>query len=112
MAVPATQAPAAVAANIPITGPPLPAQQVVPPLPAQVAYALVLGSVVVVNSPLLTEKETIHQILHWIGFDTYTMKTDLINESIGNLDYVLSLNQKDVLSFSTDWSSRTEKTSI
>ena len=109
MAVPATQAAAAVAANIPITGPPPPAQQVVPPLPAQVAYALVLGPVVVVNSPLLTEKETIHQILHWIGFDIASNKTDLINESIGNLDDVLSLNQKDVLSFSTDWSGRTAK---
>ena len=60
MAVPATQAAAAVAANVPITGPPPPAQHVVLPLPAQVAYALVLGPVVVVDSPLLTETETIH----------------------------------------------------
>ena len=95
------------AANIPIAGPPPPAQQVVPPLPAQVAYALVLGPVVVVNSPLLTEEETINQILHWIGFDIATYRTVLINESIGNLDDVLSLNQKDVIAINTDWSGRT-----
>ena len=110
MALPATQAKAAaaVAANVPIPVPPPPAQPVVLPVPAQaVAYALVLGPVVVVDSPLLIETETIHQILHWIRFDIANNRTNLINESIGNLDDVLSLNQKDVLSFNTDWSSRT-----
>ena len=97
MALPATQAAAAVAANVPIPVPPPPAQPVVLPLPVPtVGYALVHGLVVVVDSPLLTETETINQSLHWIGFDIAVNRTNLINESIGNLDDVLSLNQKDV----------------
>ena len=99
MVDPAAQAAAALAANVPIPVPPPPVQQAV--------YNLVLGPVVVVDSPLLTETETIRQILHWIGFDIRAHRTDLMNESIGNLDDVLSLNQKDVLLFNTEWSSRT-----
>ena len=107
MALPAAQAAAAVAANV-VPAPPPPAQPVVLPLPVPaVGYALVHGPVVVVDSPLLTEIETINQSLYWIGFEVMAHRTNLINESIGLLDDVQSLNQKDVLSFSTDWSGRT-----
>ena len=99
MAVPAAQAAAALAGQVPNPQPPLPAQQA--------GYALVLGPVVVVDSPLLTEEETIRQILHWIGFNNNVHRNNLMNKSIGNLDDILSLNQKDVLAINTDWSSRT-----
>lgn len=102
MAAPAAQVAAAIAANVP---PPV-VQLPIPPIP-QPEYQLVLGDVNVVDTPLLTETETIRQILHWIGFNIAVNRTNLMNESIGTLDDVLSLNQKDVLSFNTDWSSRT-----
>ena len=69
-------------------------------------YVLVDGDVDVVDSPLLTEEETIRQILHWIGFTIVANRDNLMNESIGSLDDVLSLTQKDVIAFSTDWSNR------
>ena len=79
----------------------------VQPPAQQATYALVLGPVVVVDSPLLTEEETIRQILHWIGFDIEANRNNLMRHSLGDLDDILSLNQKNVAAFSTDWSSRT-----
>lgn len=76
-----------------------------PPAPVG-PYVLVTGDVIVVDSPLLTEEETIRQILHWIGFTVEANRDNLMTESIGTLDDVLSLNQKDVIAFSTDWSNR------
>lgn len=70
-------------------------------------YVLVTGNVDVVASPLLTEEETIRQILLWIGFDIVVNRDNLMDESIGSLDDIMSLTQKDVLALSTDWSSRT-----
>lgn len=75
--------------------------------PPDDGYALVTGNVNVEENPLLTEEEMIRQILHWIGFENPTNRDNLMNESIGSLDDIMSLTQKDVLAFSTDWSSRT-----
>ena len=104
---PPTQAVAAVAANVPPLIPPAPPAPPAVPLVPPAVYSLVIGPVVVVDDPLLTETETIRQILHWIGFNNTDNRTNLMNESIGTLDDVLSLNQKDVVSFNTDWSTRT-----
>ena len=96
---PPTQAVATIAANVPpLIHPAPPAPPAVPLVPPAV-YSLVIGPVDVVDDPLLTETETIRQILHWIGFNIIDNRTNLMNESIGTLDDVLSLNQKDVISF-------------
>ena len=76
---------------------------IVPPAPP----ALLTGNANVPAHPALSEEDTIRQILFWIGFDVQANRDNLMNESIGSLDDVLSITQKDVLAFSTDWASRT-----
>ena len=72
-----------------------------------VEYVLILGENVVPDSGLVTETTTIQQILHWIGFRTQTNRENLREQSLGTMNDMLSLTEKDVISIASDWSNRT-----
>ena len=70
-------------------------------------YALVLGDTVVQGGLLLTEIATIRQILHWIGFRAEANRELLREQSLGTMNDMLSLTEKDVTSIASDWANRT-----
>jgi hypothetical protein len=69
--------------------------------------ALVLGDTIIEENNANNETSTIRQILHWIGFRIENHRENLRGESLGSMDDMLSLTEKDVTSISSDWANRT-----
>jgi hypothetical protein len=67
-------------------------------------YAPVEGATIAAND--LSEKDTIIQIMHWIGFNNEAIRNRIIDDSIGSYDDIRMLSETDITSMTTDWSSR------
>ena len=68
-------------------------------------FAPVAGAVL---APVaLTEDETIHQTLFWIGFVDPVQRNNVINDSLGSYANIRMLSEKDISSMSEDWQRRT-----
>ena len=72
--------------------------------PAQ-QYVPVTGNVIVAAG--LSEENTIHQVLHWIGFRRGDQRQSIIDDSLGSYDDIRMLSEKDVNAMATEWAGRT-----
>ena len=70
-------------------------------------YELVLGDTEVQDTELLTETATIRQILYWIDFRSADSRELLCEQSLGTMNDMFTLTEKDVTSIASDWDNRT-----
>ena len=83
---------------------PPPAQQV-PVIPVAPPHVFLEGIDVV--GDVITEADSLRQILHWIGFTIYEQKVALVNDAFGSYEDLKVLNEKDITAMSSDFSHRT-----
>ena len=71
------------------------------------SIVFVQGAVRVVDAPAPTQDELITQVLMWIRFSDQASRDNLKNDSLGSLEEIASLTEKDITNFHADWAART-----